>query len=93
MIDGACLIIAVLVIFEHFSAINLTNPNLRYTEIPRRINSANIFTSKGDDFDNLVLILGSFPPVWIIFGDRLSQIRASEMIFSGRLKSKQRVET
>jgi hypothetical protein len=49
------------------------------------MNSINIFTSKGDDFDNLVFILASFPPVCIIiYYDPLSQIRASEMIFSGR---------
>jgi hypothetical protein len=51
------------------------------TEIPRRINSTNIFTSKGDDFDNLILSLASFPAVCIIFGDPLSQIGASKMIF------------
>jgi hypothetical protein len=67
--------------------------NFTNTEIPRRINSTNIFTSKGDDFDNLVLSLASFPQLYIIFCDPLSQIRASEMIFSGRFKSKQRVET
>jgi hypothetical protein len=59
---------------------------LTYTEIPRRINSTNIFTSKGDDFDNFVLSLSSFPPVCLIFSDPLSQIRASAMIFSGRFK-------
>ena len=62
-------------------------------EIPRRMNSINIFTSKDDDFDNLVFILASFPPVCIIYCDPLSQIRASEMIYSGRFKTKQRVET
>ena len=58
------------------------------SEIPRRINSTNISTSRGDDFDNLVLSLASFPPVCIIFCDPLSQIRASEMIFSGSLPDK-----
>jgi hypothetical protein len=57
------------------------------------MNSINTFTSKGDDFDNLVRSLPSFPPVGIIFGDPLSQIKASEMNYSGRFKSKQRVET
>jgi hypothetical protein len=56
------------------------------TEIPRRINTTNIFTSKGDDFDNHFFSLAPFPPVSIIFGDPPSQIRASEMIFSGRFK-------
>jgi hypothetical protein len=42
-------------------------PRIRVTEIPRRINSTNIFTSKGDDFDNLVLSLALFPPLHIIF--------------------------
>ena len=64
----------------------------RNTKMPRRMNSTNLFTSKGDDFDNLVLSLASFPPVSIIFRDPLSQIRASEF-FSGRFKQIQRVGT
>jgi hypothetical protein len=39
------------------------------TKITRRINSTNIFTSKGDNFDNLVLISASFPPSCIGVGD------------------------
>ena len=61
----------------------INSQGIHVTEIPRRINSTNIFTSKGDDFDNLV-ILASFPPVFILVGDPLSQIGASEMIFWGR---------
>jgi len=40
------------------------NRNAKYslTEIPRRINSTHIFTSKGDEFDNLGLILASLLP-------------------------------
>jgi hypothetical protein len=57
------------------------------------MNSINIFTSRVDDFDYLVEILASFPPACIVYCDPLSQIRASEMIFSGRFKLKQRVET
>jgi len=64
-----------------FNAVEISSSDLDITEIPRRINSTNIFTSKGDDFDNLVLSLASFPPVFIIVGDPLSQIGASEMIF------------
>jgi len=29
-------------------------PRIRVTEIPRRINSTDIFTLKGDDFENLI---------------------------------------
>jgi hypothetical protein len=43
-------------------------------ESPRRINSINIFTSKGDDFDNLVLILASFHPLCIYFKMELQRI-------------------
>jgi hypothetical protein len=56
------------------------------TKIPRRINSTYIFISKGDDFDNLILSIASFPPACIKFSDPLSQIRASEMIYSIRFK-------
>jgi hypothetical protein len=49
-------------------------------------NHSNIFTPKGDDPDKLDSILASFPPVFITFGDPLSQIQTSEMIFSGRFK-------
>ena len=38
------------------------------TEIPRRMNSTNIFTSKGDDFDNLGLSIASFISACNIFG-------------------------
>jgi len=55
------------------------------TENPHRINSTNIFTSKGDGFDNLGYILASFPPACIKFSDPLSHIRDFEMTFSGRL--------
>ena len=37
--------------------------------------------------------ISSIVYLYIIFGDPFSQIWASEMIFSGRFKSKQRVET
>jgi hypothetical protein len=66
--------------------------SIHFTEILRRINSTNIVTSKGDDYDNLCLSLASFPPACIKFSDPLSQIRASEMIFPGRFKSKQKIE-
>jgi len=56
------------------------------TEIPRRINSTNIYTSKGDDFDNLGLSLAPFPPYVHNFFDPLSQIPAFEMTFWGRFK-------
>ncbi|HXQ32835.1 MAG TPA: hypothetical protein VN843_02315, partial [Anaerolineales bacterium] len=50
-------------------------------EIPRRIKAINIFISRVDDFDYLVVSLASFPPMCIIFCDPLSQIRVSELIF------------
>jgi hypothetical protein len=49
-------------------------PQNHPTEIPRRINSTNIFTSKGDDFDKLGLIIPSFPPFCIIFRDPFHKI-------------------
>lgn len=54
---------------------------LRYTEIPRRIKAINIFISRVDDFDDLIVSLAAFSPMRIIFCDPLSQIRVSERFF------------
>ena len=40
------------------------------TEIPHQINSTTIFTSRGADFDKLVLSLALFPPLCKTYGDK-----------------------
>jgi hypothetical protein len=53
------------------------------TEFPRRIKSTSIFTSEGDNFDNLDLSLAQSPPACVKLIDPLSQISAFAVNFIG----------
>ena len=59
------------------------------TEIPRRINSTNIFTSKCGDFDNLILSLASFLQCASFIGIRFHKIGHLKRFFLVGFKSQQ----